>query len=178
MWFLAVLHIYKTFLRSIQWCILSFKHFEMSHIVHFISINHLQNLSYVHISPDLICFSLLLQRKVRPSRWSKHAYGRVWSAPSRSLSSSVSCLSQPIRCFAVVWSNRMDQSQRRSNSTYNSDTNGKKKKKHAHTNWSSWKVNFIYVKSKCCDWNIFEMSYSFSGENYSYLTANVMHSDI
>ncbi len=128
MWFLAVLHIYKTFLRSIQWCILSFKHFEMSHIVHFISINHLQNLSYVHISPDLICFSLLLQRKVRPSRWSKHAYGRVWSAPSRSLSSSVWCLSQPIRCFAVVWSNRMDQSQRRSNSTYNSDTNGKKKK--------------------------------------------------
>lgn len=120
--------------------------------------NHLQNLSYNHISPDLLIYFSLLQQKVRPSMWSKHAYGRVWSAPLRSLSSSASCLLQPIRCFAVVWSNRMDQSQHRSNSTYKRDKNDKKKK--TCTGAAEQFILFMW-NPNVVTWNIFERSYSF-----------------
>ena len=43
------------------------------------------------------------QVPARRSKSSRPAYARVWYAPLRSLSSSVSCSSQPIRCCGAAW---------------------------------------------------------------------------
>lgn len=48
-------------------------------------------------------FSQFIPRR----RIGKRVSGKVWSAPLLWLSSSVSCLSQPIRCCGTAWSNQL-----------------------------------------------------------------------
>ena len=56
---------------------------------------------------SLISFLLLSTQAILRRRIGRRVSGKAWSAPSRWLSSSVSCLLRPIRCCGTAWSNQL-----------------------------------------------------------------------
>lgn len=56
---------------------------------------------------NLFPSSLSILQSILRRKIGRRASGKAWSAPSPWLSSSVSCLSQPIRCCGMAWSNHL-----------------------------------------------------------------------
>lgn len=79
--------------------------------------HHLSNTYIIYMSSQAFFYSVLSRiffpllfhssQFILRRRIGRRVSGKVWSAPSLWLSSSVSCLLQPIRCCETAWSNQL-----------------------------------------------------------------------
>lgn len=97
----------KTIHLNVQFLFLCFQTELSSNLIYHDKKYDVQKIKWQIIILSSFLFFFHFSQFIPRRRIGKRVSGKAWSAPLLWLSSSVSCLSQPIRCCGTAWSNQL-----------------------------------------------------------------------